>query len=165
MLWQENIPKPGKRGKGGLMPDQGDRVGVDADAPIRPRNLADGAAGKTRYQCAENPLRPRGEPRSGGHGVPPRILRADIKALANSTGLSLFGSAMGPAAFTRLPWMAGRSVESCARSAGMTGSARQRTRPHQVFIHRACTLPAFANRPHHERLPAPHVAGSEHLVR
>src|SRR5271167_2200064 len=42
-------------------------------------------------------------------------------------------------------------------------SPRQAARTHQEFVDGAGALPAFANRPDHERLAAPHVAGGEQL--
>ena len=40
---------------------------------------------------------------------------------------------------------------------------RQRRRSHQEFVDGARGLPALADRPHDERLPAPHVARGEHF--
>src|SRR5436305_6348517 len=47
------------------------------------------------------------------------------------------------------------------RIAGLT---RQVAGAHQVFVDRTRRLPAFADRPHHQRLAAAHVARREHLV-
>ena len=49
------------------------------------------------------------------------------------------------------------------RSLRAPAPARQLGRPHQELVHRARALPAFADRPHHQRLAAAHVAGGEHL--
>src|SRR5207247_9111068 len=43
-------------------------------------------------------------------------------------------------------------------------SSRQVAAPHQVLVDRTRGLAAFADRPHHERLPAAHIARGEHLV-
>src|SRR5450830_1574083 len=45
---------------------------------------------------------------------------------------------------------------------GFTSTGQNR-RSHQELIDGARTLPALANRPHHQRLPPPHVAGGEHF--
>ena len=43
------------------------------------------------------------------------------------------------------------------------GLPRQRGRSHQELVDRVRALAAFADRPHHQRLAAAHVAGREHL--
>ncbi len=40
---------------------------------------------------------------------------------------------------------------------------RQYRNPHQEFIHSFRALAAFADRPYHQRLAAPYVAGCEYL--
>ena len=42
-------------------------------------------------------------------------------------------------------------------------STRQRRRSHQEFVDGVRSLASFADRPDDQRLPAPHVAGGEHL--
>src|SRR5690349_9824870 len=44
-----------------------------------------------------------------------------------------------------------------------TSLARQLRATHQKFVDRSRALPAFTNRPHDERLPPTHVAGSKNL--
>ena len=44
-------------------------------------------------------------------------------------------------------------------------SARQQARPHQEFVDGAGALPALADRPHDQRLAAPHVAGGKQFRR
>ena len=46
-----------------------------------------------------------------------------------------------------------------------TALPRQRGRSHQELVDRVRALAAFADRPHHQRLAAAHVAGGEHLRR
>src|SRR5207248_918510 len=45
----------------------------------------------------------------------------------------------------------------------LLGSARQLRGPHEEFVHGAGALPPFADRPHHQRLPATHIPGSKDL--
>src|SRR5262245_24655165 len=46
---------------------------------------------------------------------------------------------------------------------GSLPSPRQARFPHQELVHRVRALAAFADRPYHQRLTAPHVACREHL--